>query len=52
MKTHVKMAIDEIDLDKELESVFCWGGGSKEWCMGILGFSATNGKYSEYVFKF
>ena len=47
MKKHAKTArniSDEIDLDKEFE-VFSVGG-LKEWCMEVLGFSATNGKYS------
>ena len=53
LKKHAKMAMnisDEIDLDKELE-VFSVGG-LKEWYMGVLGVSATNGKYSESVSKF
>ena len=41
---------NEINLDKEFE-VFSVGG-LKEWCMGVLGLSATNVKYSESVSKF
>ena len=52
MKNHAKIVMnisDEIDLDKELEEFSV--GGLKQWWMGVLGFSATNGKYSESVCK-
>ena len=50
---HAKMVrniSDEIDPDKELEAFLL--EGSKEWCTGVLSFSATGGKCSETISKF